>query len=160
MRIEDILHLHHYIEIGVIEDEVHEFLLLNAYAVFTAQRSTGGDANLHDVAPHIQDLIHLVLSPAVEKDERMQVAVTRVEHVRDHKAISIRNAIDFREHAGQLGPRYDRIHDDHIRTDAAHRAECAFAAEPQLSAFLIVLCDAYFVGLVLATNLYDRVGSL
>src|SRR5688572_16070937 len=97
-RVEDILHLHHDLKIAFAEDKVHELLLLNADAMFAAERSSGIHANFHDVAAHIENLVHLVLTPAVKQDQRMQVAVARVKDVRNRQAIAIGDPVDLGQH--------------------------------------------------------------
>ena len=145
-------------EVGVIEHEVHEFLLLVSDAVFAAERTTGSDAYLHDVSTHVQDLVHLVLPPASKRINGWRLPSPAWKTFATGKPYrsEIRSISDSTSGSWVRGN--DGIHDDHVGTDAAHGAERAFAAQPQPRALLIVLCDTHFVSPIPAANLDDRIG--
>ena len=58
----------------------------------------------------------------------MKIAVAGMKHVGHGQAVPLGNAIDRNQNFGQTRARYDRIHRDHVGTDAPHGAECAFPA--------------------------------
>src|ERR1043166_8612734 len=88
-RVEDILHLHHHIEIDFTEDQAHEFLLLDTDAMLTAKRTAGSHAHLHDVAAEIENLAHLLRAAAIKKDQGMKIAIAGVKDIRDRQAVGV-----------------------------------------------------------------------
>ena len=71
IRIENTLHLHHYIEVRVGEDHIHIFFLLVSDTVFSAQGSADADAQFHDVVAHSEYPLDLIGNARIEKDQIM-----------------------------------------------------------------------------------------
>ena len=61
----------------------HRVELLGADAVLAADRATRVHARTENLRTRALRTRHLVLVPLIEQDQRVQVPVARVEHVRD-----------------------------------------------------------------------------
>src|SRR5262249_4901849 len=137
-----------------------EFLFLISDAVLAAERSADPDAQLHDLLAHAEYLVHLVWEAAVEQDKRMEIAVAGMKDIRDAKAVVLGHAIDRNENFREPRSRDDGVHGDHIRRQTTHRAERAFAPEPQPGTLFVVFRDADVVRAILAANFDNGRGRL
>src|SRR6185436_9899013 len=81
--IDRVAHLLHHVEIVLREHARHVIALVGTNAVFTGDRSTGFDAIGQDLPRHFFGQRGLSWYALVVADQRVQVAITGVEHVAD-----------------------------------------------------------------------------
>src|SRR5687767_3180378 len=127
------LHASHRREIVSGELQRHEAVLLHADAVFSGDRATGRDARFEDLETRLLHAVELALPR--EEDERMEVAVAGVEHVRDPDAVSLRYLAHRAQYVGQPRARDDAVLHVVSGRQATHRRERALASSPESVAF-------------------------
>ena len=76
-RIEDLLHSQHRIERVLIEDHWHVVDLVGPDTMFTGNRATGIDTELHDLFAGDEDTFDLVLVATVKIEIGMKVSIDR-----------------------------------------------------------------------------------
>src|SRR2546427_1389416 len=155
--IEHAFDAHHRIEIGLGEDEIHKFLLLETDAVLAAERSANVDTQLHDFFAHAENFVDLLGIAAIKKDEWMKISISGMKHICHTQPVPLRHSIDRGENLRQTGSWNDRVHRDHIGSEAAHCTERALSPEPKPGTLIVVFGDADLVGAIAAANLHDRV---
>src|SRR5207302_10720686 len=85
----------------------------------------------------------------------MQVAVARVEDVRDSDASLEGQLLDVAQDFWQCRSRHDPVLDDVVRTDPPHGRECRLASSPDLRAFGVVERLTQFQRTCRAAMLFD-----
>src|SRR5688572_6517213 len=123
------LHASHRREIVSGELQRHEAVLLHADAVLAGDRAARRDARFEDLETRLLHAIELALLR--EEDEWMEVAVARVEHVRDADAVSLRDLAHRAQHVGQPRARDDAVLHVVRGSQATHRRERTFAPSPE-----------------------------
>src|SRR6266850_3870361 len=139
---------HHRVEIRFGEDQIHKLLLLEADAVLAAEGSANADTQLHDFFAHAENFVDPIGMAAIKKDEWMKVSIPGVKHIRHTQAIPLRHSIDRGENLRQTGSRNDRVHRDHIWSEAAHSTKGALSAQPEAGTLIVVFCDADLVSTI------------
>src|SRR5204863_4005720 len=125
------LHVAELRELGRAELHAHLVDLLDAHAVLPGDRSAYGYAQFEDVGGEALGALQLAGNVGVVEDQRMQVAVTRVEDVGAPQPVLRRELLYAREHARQ-GRAWDRSVDAVvIGRDAPHRGERGLAPRPE-----------------------------
>ncbi len=92
-------------EVLLGEDERHEVALLQSDPVLARQRSTGVDAQADDLVGGGEHAFQGARDAPVEREERVEVPVSGVEHVRDDQVVPPRDRVDTGEGLGELRPR-------------------------------------------------------
>ncbi len=110
--------------------------------MLAADRAANFEAQLQDVCAETLRPLQLTRFAGVEEDQRMQVAVGCVKHVRARQLILLGQLADACEYAGDALARNGAVHAVVIRRNAPHRGECRLAALPQAEAFLLVVRHA------------------
>ena len=143
------------LEVALGEHLRHRAGLVDADAVLAGERAARVEAGAEDRLG--QDLrgLRLALRRVVE-DERVQVAVTRVEDVPDPEAVLARELADPPQHLGQLRPRHDAVLHVVVGRHPAHRRERALAAEPEQRALGVVARHAHLERAARAADSVDR----
>ena len=94
------------------------------------QHSPGGDAHPHDLlAGGVHPLHHAGLT-LVEHQERVEVAVSGMEHVHDDQLVAGGDLVHLREHLDQAGPRHDGVVQVVVRLDPGDGAKGGLSALP------------------------------
>src|SRR5712692_4533357 len=149
VRVQRDLHTLHRIEVVGAVDPGHEGALLESDPMLARECTT----QLDDRAQHLFTCaLHLrqhVAFAKVEQDVGMQVAVARVEDIRNRKLVVDADLADSRQDLGQLGARHDTVVQVVVGLDATERADRALAACPQEVALGRTLGFAHRVALVL-----------
>ncbi len=129
--------------------------LFQADAVLAADRPPHIRAYLHDLRRRGMDPLQLVFIPFIKKNQRMQIAVSGVKYVGDGEVIFLADFHHFGERLRQTGARYGAIVDEIVGTQAAHGAEGALPAGPDVVAFRLVLGNPDFPHIVLPADSED-----
>ena len=124
--------------------ELHAHLaqLLDAHAVLAGDRAADLDADLEDAAAELLRALELAGLARVVEDARMDVAVARVEDVRDHHAVLLRERVGAIEHVGKAAARDRSIHRVVVGKHRRQRGKRALARFPQPFALDVVGGDA------------------
>ena len=128
--------------------------------MFAGDRSAGIGAELQDLVADPKHGFVLTGFERIEEDERVKVAVARVEHVADLEAGALADGVDLRERLGQLRARHHAIHDVEVGRQAPHRRKRTFTPFPERLAFRFVASDPHLTGAVLATHLRHPLAKL
>src|SRR5689334_9282335 len=99
--------------------------------MLAGDRSPGGDAYLHDLLHRMVDMLRLLGIARVVGKVGMQVAVAGVEHVAHLHAVLAPDARDLGEDLRQPRARNDRILNDEMERQPAHRAERLLPSLPE-----------------------------
>src|SRR5215210_2876837 len=86
------------VEIGLVEHLRHVLLLVHADAVLARDRAAGVQARVEDLARQLLGPLGLSVVAAVVTDQRVQVAVARVEDVGDDHPVLLSERLDALEH--------------------------------------------------------------
>src|SRR6516165_2231917 len=97
-------------EVGLAEHDRHEIALLHAHPVLAGQYSPYLDAELEDLGPEPFGALELAGLIGIVEDQRMQVAVSGVEHVGDRELELIGELSHAGEHLGKAGTRDGAVH--------------------------------------------------
>src|SRR6516165_10890829 len=124
-------------EVGLAEHDRHEIALLHAHPMLTRQYASYLDAELEDLRPEPLGALKLARLVGIVEDERMQVAVSGVEHVGDCEPVLIGELAHAGEHLGEAGARDSAVHAVIIRRDASHRGKGGLAPGPEQRPFLL-----------------------
>src|SRR5262249_7224041 len=135
----------------------HEGDFFYADTMFAGHAATAGDALLEDFAAGGQDAFDLRRVALVEEQNRMDIAVAGVKDVDDLDIVLAANFHDPAEDMRQFSARHDAVLSAIARTYAADRAECLFAAFPQLLPVLRRGRLADLACLVLTAQLDDSI---
>ena len=103
--------------------------------MLAGQAAADLDAEPQDVRAKRFAQLQIALFVGIKQDQRVHVAVARVEYVANLKAIFRRQLVDALQHVRQLGYRNGPIQ-THVIVDLPHRSKGRFAAQPNLGAFL------------------------
>src|SRR5579862_5325950 len=85
------------------ELRAHAADLLDAHAVLAGDRAADIDAKLEDAIAELDGAFTIAGLVRVEQDQRMQIAVSGVEHVRAWQPVFARPRLDLAQHARQRG---------------------------------------------------------
>src|SRR5260221_1434484 len=114
-----------------------------------------GYATTNDLASEFLCAFFLPLDPLIVEDQRVQVAVTRVEDVGDAEAVLGAKFFNLAQYLRERCAWYYAILDDVVRTDAAHCCKCGLAALPHQQALLICAGQAILYGPGAAADIFD-----
>ncbi len=131
------------LEVGLAEHRRHVRLLVDADAVLAGDRAAGVDARLDDQARQLLGALRLALARGVVADERVEVPVAGVEHVRDPQLVLGGERVDLAQHLGQPRARDHAVLDVVGGGDPAHRRERRLAGAPDQVALLRALGDPH-----------------
>src|SRR5690349_20982770 len=110
-----------------LELRAHAADLLDANAVLARDRPADVDAQLQDSIAELDGALLVAGLVRVEQDQRMQVAITSVEHVRARQPELDRPVLDLTQHARQRGARNRAVDAVIIGRDAADRGKRSLA---------------------------------
>src|SRR5689334_8495695 len=99
--------------------------------MLAGDRSPGGDAYLHDLLHRMVDMLRLLWITRIVGKVGMQVAVAGVEHVAHLHAVLAPDARDLGEDLRETRARDDRVLNDEMGRQAAHRAERLLPSLPE-----------------------------
>src|SRR3954447_3938263 len=140
-------------EVGLAEHLQHRAGLVAAHAVLAGDGTALLHAQLHDRGGQVLRLGGLPGHRAVVEHQRVQVAVTGVEHVGHPQPRRARHLADAGQGGAQLGTRDDAVLHEVVRADATHRGERRLAALPDQRPFHRILRDPDARGLVVPADL-------
>src|SRR5262249_23026554 len=109
-RVERILEALHQREVRRREDEGHEIGLLEADTVLAGNRASDLGAYLHDFGARRDHARLFARFTRIVEDVRMQVAVTRVEHIAHAQTVRGDDLVHPSDHIWQPGARDHAIH--------------------------------------------------
>ena len=153
--IEGVVDAAHEIEVGIGEEERHEFRFFHANAVLAGERAADFDAIADDFCGGFESALELRGVAGIVENDGVQVAVASVENVTDLKAVLIADLPDAAQSLRKFRTRNDAVEDVIAGGQAAERAESVLAAFPEEVAFCVVACDADFAGMMRGTNFGD-----
>src|SRR5688500_5579043 len=110
----------------VVEHFSEEVDLFDSDAVLACDTSAEGKAFFHDLMAGGDDAVDLVGVAVVEKENRMQVAITGVKYIGDPKTCFVRGFGDEFEHFGKLRSRDDAIVSYHAWRQPSDCADAFF----------------------------------
>ena len=150
----------HQREIVRAEKIRHQVIFLHTHAVLAGNRAAHVDAGANNLRAGGNGAAELVAVASVERDQRMQVAISRVKNVADLESVFLADFFQAAQRFRQLGARNHAIHRVIGWRNAAHRAKGVFAAFPQQIALGGVARYAHLHGVVQAANVrhFSRVG--
>ena len=73
----------HRVQLRRAEHQGHVSNLVQADAVFSGNRSPGGDAQMHDLRTSLLHTFDLIRITSVKQQVRMEISISRVEEVRE-----------------------------------------------------------------------------
>ena len=88
--IERIAHASHYSEFRFAEKQRHQAILFHAHAVLAGDRAAHGNAELDDLVGRGDHAAKLRFVARVEKYQRMEIAVARVENIANLETVLLR----------------------------------------------------------------------
>src|SRR6185369_15977691 len=138
-RVKEVSDLPHLLQVLLPEEVAHEGELFDADPVLARQAAAHAADELEDVLARLADAVDHALLALVVQDDRMEVAVARVEHVGDDDPLLLLDLVDLVEHFGQLRARNDAVVGVVVGREAPERAERLLAALPELRPFRLVL---------------------
>ena len=121
-------------EVVLREHERHEVALLQPDPVLAAERAAGVDAEPDDLLRRSEHALQHARLASVEGQQRMQVAVARVEHVGDGDALAPADRVDAGQDLDQLRARHHAVVEVVVRRDLGDRAERRLPALPEQGA--------------------------
>src|SRR5580693_2301021 len=148
----------HGVQVAGPEHLRHVLGLVGADPVLAGDRAAVGDAQVENGAGHLLGGLLRARYGVVEQNQRVQVAVAGVEHVRDPDPGRGGQLRDPVEHLGQRGPRHHAVLHDVGRADPAHRGERGLAPGPDRRALGRVVRRPDLVGAFLLADRTHRFG--
>ncbi len=132
-------------KVDLREHGAHEVALLHADAVLARQHAADLHAEPQDVGAQRLRPLRVAGDGGIVEDERVQVAVARVEHVGDAQAMLGGEFVHAGQHARQLGARDRPVHAEVVGADRADRREGVLAPLPELHCRSASLVDTLTV---------------
>ena len=160
MRVERLPQVVHRLQIIRREHLLHEMDLLDADAVFARHAAAAGQTRFEDFIARVQHAFDLLGMAFIEEQDRMDVAVARVEDVDDLDIVLRADLGDLPLNERQLRARYDAILRAVARAEPADRAERLLAAFPELEPLFLILRETYFTGFALFAEFDDLIALL
>src|ERR1700682_1361237 len=155
LRIESIMHAAHKIEIGVREEQRHEFVFLHADTVFTSERAANFHAVANNFGGDLDGAFELSGIARVVEHDGMKVAITGVKNVADLKARALADFLDAAQGLREFRARNDTVEDVVGGRQTAECAKGILAGFPEEVAFMIVASHANFAGVMSAADFFD-----
>src|SRR5258708_28630817 len=90
--------------------------LIKAAPMLAGKRTAGPYAGFHYLASGLAYSIEIVTAAQIKTDQRMQIAVTRMEHVHQLQVVARADAISFGQHFRQTRPRHHGILNHNVGT--------------------------------------------
>ena len=107
--IEGVVDAAHQSEVGIGEEQRHEFGFFHAHAVFSRERASDFDTITNDFGGGLHGAFELSAVARVEENNRMEIAVASVKDVADLKAELRADVLDAREGLRKFGTRDDAV---------------------------------------------------
>jgi len=128
--------------------ELHAHLidLLDADAVFAGDGATDRDAEFKNFSAQFLGTFQVAGFVGVVKNQRVQVAVAGVEHVRHRQAVLARQPVNAGQHLGDVPARNGAVHAVVVGREAPDGGKSRLAAGPHPEAFGFILGRAHFGG--------------
>src|SRR5579863_3475362 len=133
--IEDAAQLAHHDQVLERKYEGHLGHLFDSDTVLAGQTAAHFDACLQDVAAGLDRAPGLIGVALIVEHDRMDIAVTGVEHVADANVVAVADGDNRAQDVGQSRAWDHAVLGGVIRREAADRAEGALAGFPQRCAF-------------------------
>src|SRR5882672_8014419 len=99
--------------------------------MLTGDRTASPDARFHDLAPGLSHPLEIVTAAQIKTNQRMQIAIAGMKHIRQSQFVARADAISLRQHLRQTRARYHGILNHYVGTQTADGAERAFARGPE-----------------------------
>ncbi len=143
MGIEDLFYVSHCRQFSVIEHQRHVLSLFDADTVFAAEASSLANGQFDHLTPGAVNALQQVPVLGVwNQDERMEIAITRVEHIAHAQPIPITNLVYFKQGLRQATARDGNIHGIIGWRQAGNCSSRALASKPDLVALFGAAGDA------------------
>ncbi len=113
------------------ELHAHGVDLLEAHAVLASDRAAHGHAGLQNLGAKFFGAVQLAGLVGIEQDERVQIAVARMEHVHAAQPVLGLHALNGFEHVGHALARNGAVHAVIVGRDAAGGGKGVFAPAPE-----------------------------
>src|SRR5918994_1814363 len=111
-----------HLQVALREHPRHRACLVHADAVLAGERAAGVEARVENRLCELPRLVRLARLGVVE-DERVEVAVARVEDVADAQSVLVREILDAAQHLGEARAWNDAVLHVVVGRDASHRRE-------------------------------------
>src|SRR6185437_193283 len=112
------------------------------HAVLSGQHAAHLHAQAKDVRTKALGLLELIALAGIVEDQRMQIAIARMEDVGDRQSAGLRHLADTAEYLRQAVARNGSVHAVVIRRDAPDRRERRLASRPELQPLALAAGDA------------------
>src|SRR5437879_6034350 len=129
-RIEDLLQATHHVEVVWGENQGHQLIFFDAYAVLARDGAAHFGAPRHYFARGGEHLLGLLRIAGVEKQQGMKVSIPGMKNVADEQAVLLAHRGDEFQHLRKARTRDHAVLDVEIRADASERAEGVLPASP------------------------------
>ena len=146
----------HRVQIDVVEHLAQVLPLLHPHPVLAGDRAAEVDAESEDLARQLLGAPQFAFDPAIEEDERVQVAIARMEDVGDPDPVLFAEPLDLRQSLAEARARHDAVLHDVVRAQPPHRRERALAALPDAHPVVRVAGDVFEVGLRLPDDFQQQ----
>mmetsp|Transcript_29715 Transcript_29715/g.46395 ORF Transcript_29715/g.46395 Transcript_29715/m.46395 type:complete len:222 (+) Transcript_29715:279-944(+) len=137
------LELQHLRALLGAELHAHGVQLLDTHAVLARHGAAEGHAALQDLGTEQLAALQLVGVVGIEQDQRVQIAVARVEDIGAAQAVLLLHLLDVEQDGGQVLARDGGVHAHVVGADAAARREGVLAAAPELQPLGLVGADLH-----------------
>ncbi|CAM2144652.1 hypothetical protein PT2222_160115 [Paraburkholderia tropica] len=136
-RVERVLYGMERITLLGRELHTHRIDLFDPHAVLARDRAAQFDAGFEDIGAKGLGAVPFVEIVAVEENQRVHVAVARVEHVDAAQPVLRLHFVDAREQRPNRAARHRAVHAVIVGRDAPGGGEGVFAARPEAQAFFL-----------------------
>lgn len=110
LGVESTFDAHLLVKIGLVEHFRHQVALFDADAMFAGENPANLYAKPQDIRAEILRRLQFSRIVCVIKDERMKIAITRMEHISHTQAVFFRKRAHPREDTRQFLARNGAIH--------------------------------------------------
>src|SRR5574337_289021 len=148
----------HRLEVVWAVHKGHEVDLLYPDPMLPRNAPADRETEPHDLRTGRKGFLQFTFPAGVEADQGMEVAVTRMEDVRDHTRVALRDRRDPTEDLGEFGSRDHAILQVKFVGDPAHGRNRALPSPPEQSSLLLIPGDPKIQGVVPDTNLLNLLG--
>src|SRR5579864_6909942 len=129
--VERLLDREERLALGCRELHAHGVELLDSDAVLAGHRAANADAQLQDLGAEVIGSLPLPGLVGIEKDERMQIPVARVEDVQALQAILALHLRDGPQHLAEFAARDGAVHAVIVRREAPRRGKSVLSSRPE-----------------------------
>ena len=121
------------------ELHAHAVELFHAHAMLAGDGAAHGHAGFQNVGPKQLAAAQLIGVVGIKQNQRVQVAVARVEHVHAAQLVFFFHRLNGQQDVGQALARNGRIHAHVVGADAATGRKGVFAPTPKAQALFLVV---------------------